>query len=210
MHHHGHEHHEHEHEHGEPDQHGNPKDLDAFVAKLEDPARAEWQKPDEVIDALGVGPEDVVGEIGAGPGFFTLRLARRTRHVYAVDAEPRLLSVLRDRLAAAGAKNVTPVLGLTGHPLLPPGACSAALVVDTLHHFPDMTAYLRELAAAMAPGGRIAIIDFHKREMPLGPKLEHKVAREEVLLAAEQAGLERVDELSFLPYQYFLLLRTRT
>ncbi|HVE82911.1 MAG TPA: rRNA adenine N-6-methyltransferase family protein, partial [Myxococcales bacterium] len=93
-----HQHHHHDHHHGEPDQHGNPRDLDAFIAKLEDPARAGWQRPDEVIRALKLGPQDVVGEIGPGPGFFTLRLARAARHVYAVEVEPKLLGVLRDRL----------------------------------------------------------------------------------------------------------------
>lgn len=200
-------HHHHEHHHHEKDQHGNPKDLEGFIAKLEDPARLEWQKPDEVIEALKLGPEEVVGEVGAGPGFFTLRLARRVRHVYAVDVEPRLLPVLRDRLAAAALRNVTPVLGLAEHPLLPRGACDLVLMVDTLHHLPDRVASLRAMAESLRPGGRIALIDWHKRELPVGPVLEHKVAREEALLAGEQAGLALVDEPSFLPYQYFLILR---
>jgi SAM-dependent methyltransferase len=207
QHHHGHGEHEHDHEHGDYDVHGNPKDLEAFIAKLEDPERAEWQKPDQVVEALKPGPDDVVGEIGAGPGFFTLRLARRVRHVYAVDAEPRLLSVLRERLEAAAVWNVTPVLGLTGRPLLPRGACDLVLMVDTLHHLPDRVAYLRAAAEALRPGGRVAIVDWHKRELPVGPKLEHKVARGEALLAGEQAGLALVDEASFLPYQYLLVLR---
>ncbi len=199
----------HHHEHGDRGQHGNPKDLPSYIAKMEDPARAEWQKPDEVLEALKLGPEDVVGEIGPGPGFFTLRLARRVRHVYAVDAEAYLLSVLRDRLAAAKARNVTPVLAMPDHPMLPEGSCDLALMVDTFHHFPDRAAYLRELSAALKPGGRIALIDYHQRELPVGPRPEAKVAREDALLACEQAGLELVDEPSFLPYQYFLVLSPR-
>jgi ubiquinone/menaquinone biosynthesis C-methylase UbiE len=200
----------HHHHHDDRGQHGNPKDLDHFIAKLEDPERLEWQKPDEVVAALELGPESVVGEIGAGSGFFTLRLAKVVRHVYAVDAEPRLLEVLRDRLAAAAVRNVTPVLGMPEHPLLPAGACDLALAVDTLHHFPDMAAYLKALAGVLRPGGRIALVDWHKRELPVGPSVERKVAREEALLAGEQAGLALVDEPSFLPYQYFLVLRPRT
>ncbi|HYV48736.1 MAG TPA: class I SAM-dependent methyltransferase [Myxococcaceae bacterium] len=198
------------HGHGERGQHGNPKDLEHFVAKLEDPERLEWQKPDEVLDALKLGPDSVVGEIGAGSGFFTLRLARRVRHVYAVDAEPQLLGVLRDRLQQAAVRNVTPVLGMPERSLLPAGACDLALMVDTLHHLPDRAAYLRELAAALRPGGRIAVVDWHRRELPVGPAMEHKVAREDALLAGEQAGLALVDEATFLPYQYLLVLRART
>jgi len=205
-HHHGH----HPHEHGERGEHGNPKDLQHFIDKLEDPARVEWQKPDEVVAALKLGPESVVGEIGAGSGFFTLRLAMVARHVFAVDAEPRLLEVLRGRLDQAAVRNVTPVLGTAGHPLLPAGSCDLALVVDTLHHLPDLPAYLKALAGALRPGGRIAIVDWHKRELPVGPSVERKVAREEALLAGEQAGLALLDEPAFLPYQYFLVLRPRT
>lgn len=204
---HGHHHHQ---EHGERGEHGNPADLKHFIDKLEDPARLEWQKPDEVIAALKLGPASVVGEIGAGSGFFTLRLAKVVRHVYAVDAEPRLLEVLRDRLEKAAVRNVTPVLGMAEHPLLPQGACDLALAVDTLHHFPDMAAYLKALAGVLRPGGRIAIVDWHKRELPVGPTMERKVAREEALLAGEQAGLALVDEPAFLPYQYFLVLEPRT
>ncbi len=202
-----HHHHHGHHEHGE---HGNPKDLDHFIAKLEDPERLEWQKPDEVVAALKLGPESVVAEIGSGSGFFTLRLAKVARHVYAVDAEPRLLEVLRGRLEKAAVRNVTPVLGTAGDPLLPKGACDLALAVDTLHHFPDMAAYLKALAGALRPDGRIAIVDWHKRELPVGPSVERKVAREEALLAGEQAGLALVDEPSFLPYQYFLVLKPST
>ena len=189
--------------------HGNPEDLDAFVARMEDPARAEWQRPDEVIRALGLGARDVVGEVGPGPGFFTLRLARVVRHVYSVEAEPRILSVLRDRLAAAGVRNVTPVLGMDGAPLLAEESIDLALAVNTFHHFPDGAAYLHALASALRPGGRIANIDFHKRELPVGPSLEHMVAREDFLSTAEKAGLELVDEKSFLPYQYFLVLHPK-
>jgi ubiquinone/menaquinone biosynthesis C-methylase UbiE len=201
--------HHHHHEPDERGEHGNPKDLDHFIAKLEDPARLEWQKPDEVVAALKLGPESVVAEIGAGTGFFTLRLARVVRHVYAVDAAPRLLEVLRGRMEKAGVRNVTPVLGMAGHPLLPAGSCDLALTVDTLHHFPDMAASLKAMAGTLRPGGRIAVVDWHKRELPEGPSMERKVAREEALLAGEQAGLELVDEPAFLPYQYFLVLRPR-
>ncbi|HVE83033.1 MAG TPA: methyltransferase, partial [Myxococcales bacterium] len=141
----------------------------------------------------------------------TLRLARAARHVYAVEVEPKLLEVLRDRLAAAEVRNVTPVLGLQGDPLLAKGACDVVLVVNTFHHFPDGVAYLGRLVASLRPGGRIAVVDYHKRELDkdLGPPLELKVAREDLLAAAEQAGLELVDEPAFLPYQYFLVLHPK-
>jgi ubiquinone/menaquinone biosynthesis C-methylase UbiE len=175
-----------------------------------DEERAAWQRPDEVVAALGLRPGDVVGEIGAGPGYFTLRLARAvgpTGRVLAVDVVPELMAVLRQRLEAAGLGNVTPVLGEPQDPHLPEAGCDLVLVVDSFHHFPDGTAYLRGLASRLRPGGRIVNLDFHKGEMPVGPPLEHKVSREEFLAAARAAGLVAVDEKDFLPHQYFIVLR---
>jgi ubiquinone/menaquinone biosynthesis C-methylase UbiE len=177
-----------------------------------DPERAAWQRPDEVVEALALRPGDAVGEIGAGPGYFTLRLARAvgpSGRVVAVDVAPEILSVLRQRLEAEGVGNVTPVLGEDSDPKLPRGGCDLVLVVDAFHHFPDGPAYLRALAGALKPGGRIVNLDFHGREMPVGPPVEHKVAREDFLAAARAAGLELVDEKDFLPYQYFLVLKPR-
>jgi len=190
--------------------HGNPDDLAGYIAKMEDPERAAWQKPDEVVAALGLRAGAVVCDVGAGPGYFTLRLARAvgpTGRVFAVDVVPEMLAVLRDRLEKAGLRNVTPVLAQGDDSLLPPKACDLVLVVDTFHHFPDGVAYLRALAGRLRPGGRIVNIDFHKRELPVGPPIEHLVARDEFLAAAKAAGLVVVEEKTFLPHQYFLVLR---
>ena len=83
------------------------------------------------------------------------------------------------------------------------------LVVDTFHHFPDWSAYLKALAATLKPGGRIANVDFHKRETPVGPPLEQRVAREDFLGAVREAGLAVFDEQMFLPFQYFVVLGPR-
>ncbi len=199
----------HHHGHGR-DRHGNPEDLAAYVAKLEGADRAGWQKPDEIVRALGVTPGQTVVDVGAGPGYFAIRLARAGTHVFAVEVEPKLIELLRDRVRDAGATDgVTPVFGLPDDPLVPPASCDLALVIDTFHHFPDGVAYLRRLMRALRPGGRIVNIDFHARELPVGPPVDHKVAREDFLRIAEQAGLTLAREETFLPYQYFVELRPR-
>ncbi|HET8577155.1 MAG TPA: methyltransferase domain-containing protein [Methylomirabilota bacterium] len=199
--HHGHAHH---------GRYGNPKDLDAYLARQLDPARATWQKPDAALRAMGLSKGQTVAEIGAGPGFWTLRIARMvgpSGHVYAVDPEPAILEVLRQRLEKRRVKNVTPVLGGAGDPLLPAHRSDLALIVNTYHHFPDGLALLRRVAAALRSGGRLVNIDFHKRETPVGPPVGHRVAREEFLLDARRAGFTLVAEHRFLPYQYFLVFR---
>jgi predicted methyltransferase len=120
--------------HGKHGQHGNPEDLGSYVARMEDPSRAEWQKPDQVLRALGLNAGQVVCDVGAGPGYFTLPVARavgETGRVYAVDVEPRMLVALRKRVRESGLRNVTPVLALDDDSLLPPAACDLILIVDT-------------------------------------------------------------------------------
>ena len=189
---------------------GNPADLDAYIARLADPARDAWQKPDEVVAALKLRPGQTACDVGAGPGYFTLRLARAVGpagRVYAVDVEPKILDALRERLAASGLRNVTPVLALADDALLPPGACDVILIVDTYHHFPERPAYLRRLSRALKTGGRIVNVDYHKKPTPVGPAMDHRLSREDFLAEAKTAGLAVVEEPAFLPYQYFVVLR---
>ncbi len=189
---------------------GNPKALKAYLARQLHPARATWQKPLAVLRAMGLRRGHTVAEIGSGPGFWTLRLARLvgpSGHVYAVDPESAILEVLRRRLEKKRVNNVTPVLGGAGDPLLPAGQCDLALIVNTYHHFADGPASLRRVAAALRAGGRLVNIDFDKRETPMGPPVDHRVAREEFLRDARRAGLTLVAEHRFLPYQYFLVFR---
>jgi ubiquinone/menaquinone biosynthesis C-methylase UbiE len=190
----------------------NPKDLDAYVAAQEAADRAAWQKPDEVLDALDLRAGQTVCDIGAGPGYFTLRAAKRvgeTGRVFAVDVEPRILDVLRTRIEKAAVRNVTPVLALSGDPLLPPRTCDLILIIDTYHHLPDRAKYLARLTGALRPGGRIVNVDWHKHKTAVGPEMDHRVGRQEFLAEAAKAGLRVVGEPKFLPYQYFVILTPR-
>src|SRR5947209_16464942 len=102
--------------------HGNPDDFGRYVQMMEEPGRAEWQKPDEVVRALALKPGQVACDVGAGPGYFTLRLAKVAGHVFAVDVEPRMADALRAHLRATNVRNVTPVISLDDDPLLPAAA----------------------------------------------------------------------------------------
>jgi ubiquinone/menaquinone biosynthesis C-methylase UbiE len=202
--------HRHGHGHGR-DAHGNPEDLDHYLERLETPERLAWQKPDEVVAALGLGPGAVACDVGAGPGYFAIRMARAVGpagRVHAIDVEPRMLELLARRAGEAGVANVVPHLSTDGEGA-PPEPCDLVLVVNAFHHFRDGPAALRRLAAALKPGGRIANVDFHEGELPVGPPPEHKVSRAAFLAAAAEAGLEVESEKTFLPYQYFVLLRRR-
>jgi ubiquinone/menaquinone biosynthesis C-methylase UbiE len=185
-------------------------DLAGYIASLEEPGRAEWQKPDEVIRALKLSPGETLCDVGSGPGYFALRAARRLEPlgwVYAEDVEATMIDALRDRVSQARLANVTPILGLPDDPLLPKAACDVILVVNTYHLFPNGPAFLRRLLKSLKPSGRLANIDFHKRETPEGPVLARRVAKEAFIADAQRAGFTTVTEEKFLPYQYFLVMK---
>lgn len=189
--------------------HGNPRDFQLMLGRLEDPGRLRWQRSARLVRALGLRHGQTVAEIGAGSGYFVRRLARavgRRGRVYAVDVEPRMLPILIERLRRGGIKNVTPVLGRDDDPLLPARSCDLVLVVNTYHHLRGGPRYLRRLRRLLRPGGRLVNVDFHRRETPVGPPVERRVARETFLRDARRAGFRLVREATFLPYQYCLVL----
>lgn len=183
--------------------HGDPT---AYMASLDDPAREAWQKPHEVVTALGLREGDVVADIGSGSGYFALRFARHvgaTGKVLAVDVSAPMLEEVRRRARAAGLGNVTPVHAGPDDPLLPPGGVNLIFTCNTWHHIEARPAYVARLRQALAPGGRFVIIDFHK-DAPVGPPPAMKLTREEVVTEVQRAGFTLSNEPTFLPHQYFL------
>ena len=208
--HHGHGH-SHGHEHGDGprqyDRNRNPLDFERYLAKLEDPERARWQMPDRLVEELELAPGDVACDVGVGTGYLALRMARAVGPggmVYGVDVDPRMIRELDGRARAAGLRNVRGLLSTHARLALPPRRCAVILTVNAFHHFPDGARTLARLAGRLAPGGRIVVVDFHPRPLPVGPPPDHKVSRADVAAAARKAGLAVVRERRFLPYQYFL------
>lgn len=182
-------------------------DPDAYIAALEDPARDAYQKPHEVIEALAIREGEVIADIGAGSGYFTLRLARHvgpSGHVYAVDVSPDMIRHLNTRVRDAGLLNVSSILSPPDDPLLP-RQVDRFLIVNVWHHIEDQAGYLARMKKLLKPGGQIVMIDFHARELPVGPPAGMKIAREDLLEQMTANGFRLVKEHTFLPYQYFLV-----
>jgi SAM-dependent methyltransferase len=178
---------------------------------LEGPDRDLWQLPDQIMDTLGIAEGSVVADIGAGGGWFTIRLARRVgAHglVYAEDIQPQMLEATMRRVAREGLGNVRRVLGTAEDPRLPPAALDAVLIVDTYHELDNPDSMLRNIAKSLKPQGRVGVVDFKRDGLGPGPALEDRVDPEQVVRDAEAAGLRLVRRETFLPYQ-FLLVFTR-
>jgi ubiquinone/menaquinone biosynthesis C-methylase UbiE/broad specificity phosphatase PhoE len=196
------------HPRSEDDVHRLHRDSAAYIAMLEDPQRDAWQKPDQVVRTLRLREGDSVADIGAGSGYFTLRLAAAvgaTGRVRAVDISPDMLRHLEQRVREAGLANVEAILAKSDDPLLPPGSIDLVFICDAWHHIDDRPRYLATLARVLKPDGQIAIVDFHERELPVGPPPSMKLSREQVVSDFTAAGYHLAEEHRFLEYQYFLV-----
>jgi ubiquinone/menaquinone biosynthesis C-methylase UbiE len=169
--------------------------------------RLEWQKPVIVMRVLGLAPDDVVADIGAGTGYFTHILSHElgpTGKIYAVDVEPEMLAWIEQR-EDLGPAPVETVLAKPDDPMLPEGALDVILVVNTWHHIDDRLHYLERLRRTLRPDGRLVIIDWHEGDLPMGPPKGHKLSREAVVDELTEAGWRLGSESVALPYQYFLI-----
>jgi ubiquinone/menaquinone biosynthesis C-methylase UbiE len=159
------------------------------------------------MEALAVKEGEVIADIGAGSGYFTLRLTKHvgaSGRVYAVDVSPDMIRHLNTRARDAGLTNLSTILAPPDDPLLPQPV-DRFLIVDVWHHIDDQPGYLAKMKKLLKPGGRIVMIDFHKRELPVGPPVGMKIAREDIVKQMTANGFRLATEHTFLPYQYFLV-----
>jgi SAM-dependent methyltransferase len=182
-----------------------PQDL----GLLEGPDRDAWQKPDRIMDSLGIADGSTVADLGAGGGWFTIRLARRVGPnglVYAEDIQPQMVEATRRRVTREGLRNVQPVLGTPEDPGLPAGKLDAVLILDVYHEMEDPIALLRNVRRTLKPSGRVGVIDYRKDGFGPGPPLEERVDPDVILRDAAAAGLRLIRRETFLPYQFLLIL----
>jgi ubiquinone/menaquinone biosynthesis C-methylase UbiE len=180
-------------------------DAERYAKSFDDPARDTWQMPDRIISALGLKSGQTVADIGAGTGYFTVRLAKSAAapKVYAVDVEPTMVEYVKHRALREGLKNVTAVKAEADRTNLPEPV-DVVLIVDTYHHLPNRVAYFTVLTTLMKPGARLAIVDF-KKESPEGPPLEFRFTPDQITAELARAGLKLQARHDFLPRQMFLI-----
>jgi len=180
-----------------------PEDL----SELEAPDRDEWQQPGKIMDIMGIGEASVVADLGAGSGWFTIRLANRVGpngRVYAEDVQKPMIQAIKVRVDRLGLKNVETVLGIDTDPRLPKPV-DAVLIVDAYHEAEEPVALLTNLVKSLKPMGRIGIVDFKKDGGGPGPAMEQRVDPEDVIRDAQAAGLVLRSRETFLKYQYMLV-----
>lgn len=179
---------------------------------LDRPERIEEEAPDKALDAMGIRPGSTVADVGAGSGYFTVRLSARvgpTGRVYANDLQPGMLEILGGRLLGMRITNVTLVRGDIDDPKLPVSTLDLALLVDVYHEFSAPQAMLRHLREALKSDGRLVLLEYRKEDPAIPIRPEHKMSVAEAKLEVEAEGfrLAHVDES--LPRQHILIFEKR-
>jgi len=181
---------------------------------LDAPDRDQWQKPELIMDVLGIADGSVVADLGAGGAWFTLHIARRVGPngvVYAEDIQPAMLQVIRQRMQVENLMNVRPVLGTSSDPRLPKGL-DAALIVDSYHEMDDpalVVTLMKNIAASLKPTGRLGIVDFKPGGGGPGPAPDQRVDPQSVIKTAKAAGLELISREEIPPFLFLLVFGPR-
>ena len=176
---------------------------------LDRPERAMEENPEAALDALNLKPGMVVGDVGAGTGYMSLRMAKRvgpTGTVYAEDVQPEMLRRLRQNAAKAKLANIETVLGTETDPKLPAGRLDLIILVDVYHEFSQPQKMLRRMREALKLNGRLVLLEYRKEDPTIPIRPEHKMSVEEVKTEVEAEGFHMADVIETLPRQHIIIL----
>ena len=182
------------------------------AAWLERPERESEEAPSRAVEALDLRPGMVAADIGAGSGYYTVRLARKvgpTGKVFATDIQAGMLDILKRRTTREGLENVVPVLGAPDDPRLPAGSVDLALMVDVYHELAAPQAFVRRLREALKPDGRLVLIEFRKEDPRVPIQEVHKMSVDQVRqeLGADGYAIDKV--IDILPWQHIIVLKAK-
>lgn len=177
---------------------------------LERSERENEENPTKAVAQLGLKPGMTVCDLGAGTGYYAVRMARLVGaegKVFAVDIQPRMLELLGKRLDAAGIKNIQPVLGAETETNLPPDSQDLIILVDVYHEFSKPQEMLRSIRKALKNTGRLVLLEFRKEDPAVPIRLEHKMSLAEVKAELEPEGFRIEKVLDTLPWQHLIFLQ---
>ncbi len=174
---------------------------------LERSGRQEEERTDLLIDALDLQPDDVVADIGAGSGYFTFRISPRVPRgkVLAVDIQPEMLEMIQKKQQEAGGTNVQTILGTVDDPRLPSDSVDWVLLVDAYHEFSHPYEMMRDVADALTPGGRVALVEYREEDPSVMIKPRHKMTEAQAVREMKAVGLKLLKNRDVLPQQHLMI-----
>jgi SAM-dependent methyltransferase len=177
---------------------------------LERSEREIEEMPETALDKIGIRQGMTVADVGAGIGYFTVRLGKRvgpTGKVYAVDVQPEMLTMLKQRATKANLKNILPVLGSESDPKLPAATMDLILLVDVYHEFSQPQKMLQRMREALKNDGRLVLLEYRKEDPHIPVRSEHKMSIDEAKTELEAEGFRLETVLKDLPRQHILIFR---
>jgi SAM-dependent methyltransferase len=185
-------------------------DAEAWAKRFEGPRRDGWQKPNHVVRLLELSEGMTVADIGAGTGYFMPHLSPvvgASGKVLCLDIEESMVDYMQRRADEQGYANVEVRMVAGDDPGLAAESVDRILIVDTWHHIPERKAYSARLAAALAPGGAVYVVDFELDD-PYGPPRDHRVSPQRVVEELEAGGLTaEISNTEELDHQYVIIGR---
>jgi ubiquinone/menaquinone biosynthesis C-methylase UbiE len=170
--------------------------------------REKYEQPEKVLDALQISPGMTIADIGAGVGYFSLRIARRVGHagrVLAVEVQPEMLKLLKKNSDRDKAFNIDLILGTETDPQLPTATVDLALMVDVYHELQYPEEMMSNLREALKPDGRLVLVEYRGEDPAVPIKPEHKMTAEQVLKEIEPMGFQLKQRFDFLPWQHIFV-----
>ncbi|MEO8877417.1 MAG: class I SAM-dependent methyltransferase [Polyangiaceae bacterium] len=162
------------------------------------------QKPEHVLDVMGVHAGQTVADIGCGSGYFSVHLAKRvgaTGNVFATDLQPEMLALLDKKARAAKLTNITPILATTSDAKLPPASVDIALFVDVYHELTHPLVTMAQVKAALRDGGKVVLVEYRDEDPNVDIKPEHKMTLAQLKIELTAEGFTFVASDESLPEQ---------
>jgi ubiquinone/menaquinone biosynthesis C-methylase UbiE len=174
---------------------------------LDRPERAVREQPDVVLDALKLAPESTAADVGAGTGYFTVRLARRVSAVHASDLQPEMLRMLDARLVKEELSNVTLHRATDHDSGLPARCCDLVIMVDVYHELSDPPGVMASIKRALRPHGRLVLVEYRGEDPAVAIKPEHKMTLPQLEKELANLGFHFSESLEMLPDQRVVIFR---
>lgn len=186
-------------------EHMHRSSVEELVRRFESPERDAYQQPEKVLDYLMPLKGKTIMDIGAGSGYFSVKLADKGAKVIAADVSDEFQAFLKNRITSQNLQNIELRKIPYDDPALQEGEVDMVLVVNTYHHIEQRGEYFAKVKKGLRKKGELVIIDFFKTDVPVGPPTDHKVSMDEVIGELKQAGYTRFQvEVSLLPYQFII------
>jgi 2-polyprenyl-3-methyl-5-hydroxy-6-metoxy-1,4-benzoquinol methylase len=196
--------------HNRANHHMNQADFESLTRRFESSRRDAYQQPEKVLEYIGNVSGETIMDIGSGTGYFSFRLVEAGAKVIAADVDERFQEYIRIKKDSLGIPDSKLSLRKIPYddPGLQPGEADKVITVNVYHHIGDRSRYFAKVRSGLKPGGALIVIDYFKKDLPVGPPKSMKIGRETIMEELREAGFEKIEiNDTLLEYQFIIIAR---